>query len=147
MIEIARTRRAYDALYVAEITAFLTADARDTFHLITACDTLIYFGDLRQVIAPASRWLRPGGVIVLTVERGESYPFQLTDSGRYAHHANHVEEAAGDSGLIVVSVREAVLRHEYGSEVQGLVAVLMSRDEEALGTVVSGSLASARVQQ
>ena len=129
MIEVARRRGSYDALHVAEVTAFLAHDARDAFHLITACDTLIYFGDLRQVIVPATRWLRPGGLIAFTVERSDLAPFQLTDSGRFAHHVDHVREVAGESALTVVSVDDAVLRYEYGSAVDGLVVVLKASDE------------------
>jgi predicted TPR repeat methyltransferase len=124
MIDAARRRGSYDALHVAEVTDFLGRDGRDTFHLITACDTLIYFGDLRQVIVPAVRWLRPGGLIAFTVERSDRPPFQLTDSGRFAHHVDHIREVAGESALVLVSAEEAVLRYEYGRAVPGLVAVL-----------------------
>ena len=138
MVEVARTRRSYDALHVAEVTAFLDRGNRDAFHLITACDTLIYFGDLRQVLVPAARWLRPGGLIAFTVERSDHAPFLLTDSGRFAHHADHVREVAGESALTVVSVDDAVLRYEYGTAVDGLVAVLKAPDS-APATLPSAS--------
>jgi predicted TPR repeat methyltransferase len=124
MIDAARWRGSYDALHVAEVTDFLAHDGRDAFHLITACDTLIYFGDLRQVIVPAVRWLRPGGLIAFTVERSDRPPFQLTDSGRFAHHVDHIREVADESALALVSTEDAVLRYEYGRAVPGLVAVL-----------------------
>ena len=135
MVKVARTRGLYDALHVAEVTAFLTQTDRDAFHLITACDSLIYFGDLRQVIVPAAQWLRPGGLIAFTVERSDRAPFQLTDSGRFAHHVDHVREVAGESALAVVSVDDAVLRCEYGSAVDGLVAVLKTPDEGVVNAV------------
>ena len=131
MVDVARTRGSYDALHVEEVTAFLASDDRDAFHLITACDTLIYFGDLRQVIVPAARWLRPGGLIGFTVERSDHPPFQLTDSGRFAHHVDHIRAVAGESALTVVSLDETVLRYEYGVAVDGLVAVLQAPDEAA----------------
>ena len=143
MIEVARRRGSYDALHVAEVTAFLAHDDHDAFHLITACDTLIYFGDLRQVIVPASRWLRPGGLIAFTVERSDLAPFQLTDSGRFAHHVNHVREVADESALTVVSVDEAVLRYEYGDAVDGLVAVLKAPDEVSATSLSASQSAAA----
>ena len=100
-----------------------TRDA-EQFDLIAACDSLIYFGNLRQVIAAAARRLKPDGVMVLTLERGDRYPFHLTDSGRYAHHATHVEEAAVEAGLDVASIEEGFLRMEYGAEVTGLFVAL-----------------------
>ena len=133
MIEVARGRGTYDALHVAEVTAFLAQTSSDTFHLITACDTLIYFGDLRQVIAPAARWLRPGGLVAFTVEQSDTAPFQLTDSGRFAHHGDHIRDVAGDLALTVTCLDHAVLRYEYGRAVPGLVAVLKA--DEASATV------------
>ncbi len=56
MIEQARAREIYDELYVAEVATWL-GENQEKFDLILACDTLIYFGDLRQVIAPAARHL------------------------------------------------------------------------------------------
>jgi predicted TPR repeat methyltransferase len=58
------------------------------------------------------------------MERGERFPFQLTDTGRYAHHPDHVREAAAAAGLTVAYLDEAFLRMEYGVPVTGLFAVL-----------------------
>ena len=62
--------------------------------------------------------------IRVSVERSDLPPFQLTDSGRFVHHVDHVTEVARESALTVVSVDDAVLRYEYGTAVDGLVAVL-----------------------
>jgi predicted TPR repeat methyltransferase len=124
MVERARAREVYDVLHVAEITAFLQADANGQFGLITACDALIYFGDLRQVVVPAASRLAPDGVMAFTVERGDAYPFTLTDSGRFTHHRDHVIEVAAAASLSVVALSDVVLRYEYGNPVAGLVAVL-----------------------
>lgn len=118
MIEQARKRNIYDRLEVAEVTDWLRR-TNEPFDLIVACDTLIYFGDLQQVIAPARRLLEPGGVIAFSVERAARPPYQLTDSGRYVHHIEHVEEVAAELGL-QSTCREAFLRMEYGEEVTAL---------------------------
>jgi predicted TPR repeat methyltransferase len=123
MIDRAHKRAVYDVLHVAEITAFLGRDD-DAFDLVMACDTFIYFGDLRQVIVPAARRLVPNGCLVFTIERGGSHPFRLADSGRFAHHPDHVREVTAEAGLAVASLGERVLRYEYGEPVDGLVAVL-----------------------
>jgi predicted TPR repeat methyltransferase len=114
----------YDGVEVAEITEWLSRPAAPSFDLIAACDTLIYFGDLQQVITPASKLLRPGGWIVFTVERGETIPFQLTDSGRYTHSETHIRDVARQAGLQVATLTEGLLRYEYGKQVLGLVTVL-----------------------
>ena len=92
--------------------------------MISICDTLIYFGSLRQVSAGGAV-LAPGGVLAFTVEQGEGYPYRLTDSGRFAHHQDHLKEVAGEAGLPpVVSLTGQTLRYEYGQPVAGWVVVL-----------------------
>lgn len=123
MIELARARNIYDQLEVAEITRWLAGN-NDHFDLIVACDCLIYFGDLRQVVIPSAKKLERDSVLAFTVERGDQYPFRLTDSGRYTHHAQHIREVAAEAGLHVARLEEAFLRMEYGAEVTGLFVVL-----------------------
>ena len=68
--------------------------------------------------------LAPSGLIAFTLERSNTHPFQLTDSGRFTHHCDHVVEVAVDAGLSVVGVDEGVLRNGYGNRVIRLIAVL-----------------------
>jgi predicted TPR repeat methyltransferase len=124
MIEQARKREIYDHLEVAEVTEWLNA-ATESFDLIVACDTFIYFGDLNQVIGPASQLLKPGGVIAFSVESAAQPPFHLTDSGRYIHHPEHIEEVADRFGM-KLTTREAFLRMEYSKEVTALYSALTS---------------------
>jgi predicted TPR repeat methyltransferase len=127
MIELARARGIYDRLEVAEITEWLDR-TQAQFDLIVACDCLVYFGDLQAVAAPAARRLKHGGWFAFTTERGEMYPFHLTDSGRYAHHPNHIREVAAIAGLTVVRLEDGFLRTEAGVEVTGLLALLRKSD-------------------
>jgi predicted TPR repeat methyltransferase len=123
MVELARARNLYDQLEVAEITDWLRRNS-ECFDLIAACDCLIYFGDLRQIVVPAVSRLHPDGAIVFTVECGDRYPFRLTDSGRYTHHPDHIREVAKEAGLRVLRLEEGYLRMEYGAEVTGLFVAL-----------------------
>ena len=123
MIDLARARQIYDRLEKAEITEWL--DQGDTlFDLIVSCDCLIYFGDLTTIVRAASRRLKPGGVFAFSVEQGTRPPFQLTDTGRYNHHPDHVRESAASCGMEVAKLNQGFLRMEYGDEVAGLYAVL-----------------------
>jgi predicted TPR repeat methyltransferase len=123
MVELARKRGIYDRLEVAEITSWLQDSSR-SFDLIVSCDVLIYFGDVHRIVAAAAARLRPGGVFALSMERSEHPPFHLTDTGRYAHHPDHVREAASAAGLQVGYLEDAFLRMEYGVPVTGLFAAL-----------------------
>lgn len=122
MIAIARERKVYDQLQVAEITGFLS-DCDETFDLVVACDALIYFGDLSLVIAPAVKVLNPDGVIAFSVEAAAQPPWTLTDSGRYVHHVDHIMDVAKELGLNA-TYREAFLRMEYGAEVTALYVTM-----------------------
>ncbi|MCR9198961.1 MAG: PqqD family peptide modification chaperone [Planctomycetaceae bacterium] len=123
MVERAAERGIYDDLHTAEVTDWLQHTC-ETFDLIIACDTFIYFGDLSPVLRLAAERLSEDGVIAFSVERADSGQHQLTDNGRYVHHRTHVDAAARSAGLSVAYDREAFLRMEYGSPVDGLFVCL-----------------------
>ena len=123
MIALAKERGLYDRLEVAEITDWLER-TKERFDMIAACDCLIYFGDLQGITEAAAKRLNPGGIFAMSMERGGRYPFNLTDTGRYQHHPDHVREAAAGAGLTVARLDEAFLRLEYGNEVTAIYAVL-----------------------
>jgi predicted TPR repeat methyltransferase len=124
MVKRAKATAWYDVLEVAEITEWLARSRDREFDLIAACDTFIYFGDLRQVLVPAAARLREGGRMAFTVEREDGTGFRLTDSGRYVHSEAHIHDAARDASLVIETTETAVLRYEYGEAVQALVVVL-----------------------
>lgn len=124
MLARARERGIYDELARSELTEWFGREPMEAFDVIALCDTLIYFGDLRQVLLPAVRHLTPEGIIAFTVEKGEADPHCLTDSGRFTHHRNHLLAVAREAGCDVVSLTEHVLRYEYGNPVTGWVAVM-----------------------
>jgi predicted TPR repeat methyltransferase len=123
MIELARARKIYDTLEIAEITAWLEK-GEAPFDLIISCDCLIYFGDLSQIVAAAARRMKPGGYFAISMEHGNRYPYHLTDTGRYTHHSDHVREVTAKAGLSVKQMNESFLRMEYGDKVMGLYAIL-----------------------
>jgi predicted TPR repeat methyltransferase len=127
MVELATGRNVYDRLEVAEITQWLDKGG-ENFDLIFSSDCLIYFGDLTVILAAAARRLKPHGVLGFSLERGEKPPFQLTDTGRYTHHPDHIRDAAAKSGLALLKQEESFLRMEWGEEVIGLYTVLGRKD-------------------
>ena len=118
----------YSRLHEAEVSGWLQQCDQE-FDLIVALDTLIYFGDLTQVLQPAASRLARDGRMAITVERSAISPFVLTDNGRYQHHEDHIAEAAAASGLRVVAQKQAFLRMEYGEEVTAIFTILAHADE------------------
>lgn len=123
MLKHARDKNVYDRLYEFELTAFLQ-DNPDAFDVIVSADTLVYFGQLEDVIAAGARALRPGGVLIFTVEEAvepdNADTFVLQPHGRYNHGVNYVERLLTGAGL-TPSIGRAELRLESGLPVQGLV--------------------------
>ena len=123
MVELARARNLYDRLEVSEITDWL-AHCTERYDLVLACDCFIYFGDLRQVVLPAAKLMCPKGIFAFTLEKGDTFPHTLLDSGRYAHHAGHIREVAAEAKLNVARLEEQFLRTEYGKPITGLFVAL-----------------------
>lgn len=122
MIEKARLRGGYDALEVAELTAFLQAHAL-AYNLVISADTLIYFGELHDVLTAAHNALRPGGWLAFTLEakEGSEDRIELTSSGRYQHTLAYVERVMAAAGFANVRIGSDTLRKESGQPVNGWV--------------------------
>jgi predicted TPR repeat methyltransferase len=126
MLGRARSKGVYSELVKSELTAYLT-ESQDCWDAIICADTLCYFGDLADVMQAAAASLRPGGVMVYTVEAlpdDQAVLAQILPNGRYAHGRAHLDVVTTAAGLITRDARRDVLRDEAGAEVQGwLLAV------------------------
>ena len=67
MLARAKEKNVYDALVQDELTEYLR-NSREAFDLIVSADTLVYFGALEDIITAAAGALRPGGLLVFTLE-------------------------------------------------------------------------------
>ena len=122
MVEKARRRKLYDRLVVEELTAYLRAH-RGCQDLIVSADTLVYFGDLADVIAAAAATLRAGGVLLFTLERAPPAEaptgWKLYPHGRFGHTRDYVARVLGAAGLADPLIREITSRKEAGQWVPG----------------------------
>ena len=123
MIDKAGERNVYDALIVAELSAYLQSHPA-RFDLIASADTLVYFGDLHDVLRAAASALRPGGRFVFTLEHAgvdAEAGFRINPHGRYSHGEGYVRSALGAAGLALEDLAAETLRKEKGEAVGGLV--------------------------
>jgi predicted TPR repeat methyltransferase len=123
MLHRAQLTGAYDALYEAELTAFLQHHT-DAWDVIICADTLCYFGDLAEVSQAAAAALKPGGHFVFTVEHLEGdheAGFSLNPNGRYGHTKEYVRDILEQAGFHAHSPGIEILRRESGNDVEGLV--------------------------
>jgi predicted TPR repeat methyltransferase len=127
MLALAREKNVYDDLVNGELTTYLR-DHRGTFDLVVSADTLVYFGDLSAVADAAAHALRPGGMLVCTLEHAvdadPDVPFRLAFHGRYNHAQAYVERALTAAGFRA-TIAHAELRTEAGAPVAGLVVRAM----------------------
>ena len=123
MLDKARERGVYDALWAGEITSTLAASTA-SYHLLIAVDVLVYFGTLEPLFACVTPRLAPGGLFAFTVEKGSAPGYQLQPTARYAHGLDYVRACARAAGLRAVVEREAPLRRQSGQPVLGHVVVL-----------------------
>jgi predicted TPR repeat methyltransferase len=129
MVAKAAERGDYDHLVVAELTAYLGA-CRHSYELIVSADTLVYFGELREVLAGMAHALVAGAWLAFSLESKESAddsPWQLSQSGRYVHGAAYVQQALDAAGLRLVSMTPATLRMNERQPVKGLIILASSQ--------------------
>ena len=123
MLARAKERNLYHELLQTELTKYLRENS-GAFDLIVSADTLVYFGDLTEVLAVAADALRADGYLVFTLERapeGETnVGYRLESHGRYSHVRSYVEQLLGAVGL-QAKIIYADLRTEAGIPVRGLV--------------------------
>jgi predicted TPR repeat methyltransferase len=124
MLNHAAEKRIYDDLIQAELTAFLQQLPQETCDVIVSADTLVYFGGLEDVITASAHVLRPGGVLIFSVEEATepegADSFSIQPHGRFSHGAAYVERLLTEAGL-QPTIGRAELRLESGVPVAGLV--------------------------
>ncbi len=122
MVELARKREVYDELVVDELTAYLRKHEA-TFDLVVSADTLVYFGDLGEVLPAAARAMVPGGILAFTVERAAGADAEagycIRPSGRYVHGREYLETTLEGAGFADLAFHEVHLRKEAGNWVEG----------------------------
>lgn len=123
MLERARAAGHYDELACSELVAWLDASPA-RFHVATACDVLIYMGDLDALFGAVRRVLHPGGLFAFSVEADDGVHFELRATRRFAHSRPYLERIAAAQGLEVVAIAGSVLREDGNLPVEGLIAVL-----------------------
>jgi predicted TPR repeat methyltransferase len=128
MLEKARLRGGYDELVAAELTAYLK-DHPQTWDVVLSADTLVYFGDLAEVLAATHAALRAGGRVAFTLEAMDvdEDRSELSSSGRYRHTRRYVERVLDAAGFVDISMAASALRKEVGKPVSGWVVVARKR--------------------
>jgi predicted TPR repeat methyltransferase len=127
MLKLARKRRVYKTLTKSEVVAYMDKTRR-SYDLVLGADVFVYFGLLDELFASVCDVLKPGGLVIFSLEAYEGTGFELTASGRYAHGRAYVRETARAIGFKERSVNSEKLRIEYGEPVRGDIWVFQNPD-------------------
>lgn len=123
MLKIAEKKHIYDELYEEEMTFALTR-WKDEIDLIIAADSFVYVGNMRELLTHAYQALQKDGSLIFTTESGYEQDFQLTETGRYLHHAEYIKRLAGEIGFEVLELIQVKLREQKGIPVNGYLVML-----------------------
>jgi predicted TPR repeat methyltransferase len=139
MLEQTDARELYNALYLGEAVAFLTAEAtegeedEDTdfdspWDLIVATDVLPYLGDPGPLFAGCARHSAPGALLAFTTETLSDEAFATADwvvgpHQRYAHRGAAVIRALESAGYEPLSTELITVRTNEGRPEPGALIV------------------------
>ena len=123
MLDEARKRGIYDNLYRGDIEQML-GRAGETYDLILAADTLIYFGELKGLFFGVADHLLPGGFFIFTVESTQNMGWEPTPKRRFRHSEAYLRDRAAEAGLTFVERVDCTLRFESGAPVPGFAVAL-----------------------
>ncbi|RLJ17165.1 hypothetical protein DJ030_15490 [bacterium endosymbiont of Escarpia laminata] len=124
MLEKAKGCGVYDELIEEELTGYIQA-RKGVFNLIVSADTLCYFGALEEVTQASFEALKPGGLLLFSIEKivdpQPGNTFILRPHGRYSHAENYLRDLLSTCGFDLLSIENQVLRKEAGRPVEGLI--------------------------
>ena len=123
MLNQARARRCFDEFACMNLVDYLERSI-ELLDVVASVDTLVYFGALDAVFSGVSRVLKPGGLLLFTLEKaddGAMLGYVLGPHGRYAHSRAYVTSALSEAGLRLIVLDEQVIRKELGQPVNGWI--------------------------
>ena len=134
MISKAKERGCYNSLHVGDVTSCLTEQEESYFDFVTACDVLVYLGNLQRVLEGVHRVLAPNGIFAfsteLLIDGDDSEDYVLHECARFSHSRAYIERLAssGPSRFEVLQMTVRALRKNKGKDVMGLLTILRKID-------------------
>jgi predicted TPR repeat methyltransferase len=124
MLDEARRKGVYDELVRGELIETLDGIS-EQYDLVIAMDVLVFFGDLAPIFERVRKVLRPQGLFILDLEKGdEAHPWQLHIFGNYVHSRGYITELTERHGFSELLCEEMEIRKEVSSRIKGYLLFL-----------------------
>ncbi len=137
MVEGARRKEVFDALYLEDVIEFLEHPDRESskYDLIMAADLFIYIGSLEAVFAAVARVMAAGGMFVFSVEDLEEGDYKLLETGRYSQNTAYIEKLASANGFSIELRDPVVVRNEKPGPIAGNLFILRAAGMAAVEAI------------
>ena len=122
MLELAQLKNIYTEIHRADFFIFLSQNKKN-YDLIIAGDVLVYVGYLSQLIADVNCNLKSDGYFVFNTELMEGEGYLMTESGRFAHGHQGLQQLAREQNFEIISQRIFNLRKQNNLPVRGLLNI------------------------
>ncbi len=124
MLKEAKRKGVYDELICGELIETLDS-VKEQYDLVIAMDVLVFFGDLTAIFERVKKVLRPQGLFILDLEKGdEAHCWQLHIFGNYVHSRGYITELADRNGFSELLCEGLDIRKEAGSHIKGYLVFL-----------------------
>ncbi len=123
MVEVARKKSIYDALYVGNIIEMLD-DLDAVFDFFIASDVLVYMGDLIPLFQALRRCAESKAVFIFSTESVPGQSYILRPSGRYGHSRDYILDIARQFGIKIRAFDAGGIRKEKGKWLTGGIWLL-----------------------
>jgi predicted TPR repeat methyltransferase len=123
MLDVAREKKCYQELVVADVEGYLTACDKQ-FDLIISADVFIYIGDLTKIFIEAYRCLQAPGFFAFSIELDKQQDYQTQASGRFSHAEKYIKRLAKETGFKIKHFKAVETRKQEKQAVAGAIVVL-----------------------
>ncbi len=124
MVEKAKEKSIYDAVYEADLKTFIE-NSTDRFDMVVAADVFIYVGKLDKIFSCLAEKMIPGGYFLFSTEGGQNVTdFSLLPTGRYAHNPMYIQDIAQQNHFLVRLCQPTGIRKEKGTWLRGELYIL-----------------------
>ena len=122
MLELAQKKNIYTDLKNLPLEHAITIFSN--IDIIIAAESLVYFGELKEIFTNCYNALKLGGIFAFTLENTNHYPYILQRSARFAHSKEYIVKTARNNHFTILQANKIILRKHCNTNINGYIFVL-----------------------